>query len=45
LPRGNPTDASGSFRSGPQAPTEVVTPFFQNPKLITKNQTFGQRKK
>ena len=33
-PRGNPTDASGAFRSGPRAPTEAVTPFFQNSKLI-----------
>ena len=35
-PRGNPTDASGAFRSGPWAPTEAVTPFFQNSKLIRK---------
>jgi hypothetical protein len=33
-PRGNPTDASGAFRSGPRAPIEAVTPFFQNSKLI-----------
>jgi hypothetical protein len=34
-----PTDASGAFRSGPRAPTEAVTPFFQNSKLI-QNEKF-----
>jgi len=33
-PGGNPTDASRAVRSGPRAPTEVVTPFFQNFKMI-----------
>jgi hypothetical protein len=32
--KGNPTDASGAFRSGPRAPTEAGTPFFQNFKLM-----------
>jgi len=30
--KGNPTDASRAFRSGPQAPTEVLTPFFKTLK-------------
>jgi hypothetical protein len=33
---GKATDASGAFRSGPRAPTEAVTPFFQNFNLIQK---------
>ncbi len=32
--KGSPADASGAFRSGPRAPTEVVTGFFQNSELI-----------
>ena len=37
-PRGDPTDASRAFHSGPRAPNQAVTPFFQNSKMIRKTQ-------